>query len=92
MMAATKRTLKLGIDDRTREKIRTSQLINRLHDHVFGEAEMSQTQMKAVEILLRKTMPDLAAIEHSGETKVTYDIASEPISPERWAEQHATTH
>jgi hypothetical protein len=60
------RTVKIKIDDKTREKIRTSQLLNRLNDHVFGDTEVSQTQMKAIEILLRKSLPDLSAVELSG--------------------------
>lgn len=65
------RTRKVAHDDRTRNKIRTSQLLNRLHDHVFGKAakpvDVSQTQMKAIEILLRKSLPDLSAVTLSGD-------------------------
>jgi hypothetical protein len=60
------RTVKIRHDDETRAKIQVSQLINRLEDHVFKDAEVSATQMKAIEILLRKRLPDLQAIEHSG--------------------------
>lgn len=60
------RTVKIRHDEETRAKIQTSQLLNRLNDHVFGEADISQTQMKAIEILLRKTLPDLAAVQISG--------------------------
>lgn len=46
-------------------------LVNRLHDHVFGKTDknvaVSQTQMKAIEILLRKSLPDLSAITISGD-------------------------
>ena len=49
-------------DARTRSKIQTSQLVNRLQDHIFGAAEISPTQMKAIEILLRKTLPDLTTV------------------------------
>jgi hypothetical protein len=49
-------------DARTRSKIQTSQLVNRLQDHIFGVAEISPTQMKAIEILLRKTLPDLTTV------------------------------
>ena len=42
-------------------------LINRLQDHAFGEVDMSQTQLKAAEILLRKVAPDLARQEVTGE-------------------------
>ena len=32
---------------------------------------MSATQVQAANILLKKVMPDLAAVEHSGETGIT---------------------
>lgn len=55
------------LDQSWREKIQISMLINRLMDHANGTVEMSNTQIKAVEILLRKSLPDLAAVQHSGE-------------------------
>lgn len=61
------RTTKIRHDDETRAKIQTSQLLNRLNDHVFNAVDISQTQMKAIEILLRKTLPDLAAVTISGD-------------------------
>jgi hypothetical protein len=57
-------------DERTRAKIQTSQLINRLKDHVFGKCELTATQVRAAEVLLRKSIPDLAAIQHSGELSI----------------------
>lgn len=64
-MAATKRNAMLI--EETRKKVQTSQLINRLQDHVVGKVDMSPTQVRAAEILLRKSLPDLSAVEHSGE-------------------------
>ena len=46
-----------------REKISTSQLINRLDDFAMGKIELSKDQIKAIEILLKKTMPDLKSID-----------------------------
>jgi hypothetical protein len=57
------RSVKIRHDDETRAKIKTSQLLNRLNDHIFKEVELSQTQMRAIEVLLRKTLPDLSAME-----------------------------
>jgi hypothetical protein len=65
------RTRKIRHDATTREKIRTSQLINRLTAHALGEAdpqsgqpvELSATQVRAIEILLKKSLPDLTATE-----------------------------
>jgi hypothetical protein len=41
-------------------------LINRLHKQASGEIELSNNQLRAIEVLLRKTLPDLSAIAHSG--------------------------
>ncbi len=58
---------KLHQDD-VRKKIQASQLINVLQDHALtGEGEMSPTRMKAIEILLRKSVADLSAITISGD-------------------------
>ncbi len=62
-------------DARTREKIQTSQLVNRLTNHALGKIKMEPTQVRAIEILLKKTLPDLSAVEHSGEV----DGPSAPI-------------
>jgi hypothetical protein len=53
--------------DMVRDKIQATQLINRLEDHALGILELSQTQIKAIEILLKKTLPDLSAVEHTGD-------------------------
>jgi hypothetical protein len=54
-------------DAKTREKIQTSQLLNRLQDHANGKVELSNSQVRAVEILLKKTIPDLAALQLTGD-------------------------
>lgn len=48
--------------DDVRAKIQTSQLVNRLTDHALGNVELSQSQVRAIEILIRKTLPDLQAV------------------------------
>lgn len=57
---------KLHQDD-VRKKIQASQLLNRLTDHAFGEVELSQSQIKAIEILLKKSLPDLSAVTIAGD-------------------------
>jgi hypothetical protein len=52
--------------EEVRAKIKTSQLINRLHGFIFDGVEMSRTQVAAAMGLLRKTMPDLSAVAVSG--------------------------
>lgn len=53
--------------DDVRAKIKTSQLVNRLEQHALSDLELSATQIKAIEVLIRKTLPDLAAIQLSGD-------------------------
>ena len=55
--------------DEVRTKIQTSQLVNVLQNHALGETEdLSPTRMKAIEILLRKSMPDMASVTISGDS------------------------
>lgn len=44
---------------RTRDKIKSSYLVNALMDHVLNNSEMSSTQIAAAKILLSKTLPDV---------------------------------
>lgn len=51
-----------------RKKIQAGQLIKVLQDHALtGDGDISVTRMKAIEILLRKSMPDLTAVTLSGD-------------------------
>lgn len=57
-----------------REKIKTSQLVNRLQDFALDGVDpktgepisIDQPRLKAIEILLRKSLPDLSAVTHEG--------------------------
>ncbi len=61
-----------------RTKIKTTQLINRLQAFALGEKapnatadddkqiELDAGRLKAIEILLRKSLPDLSAVTHDG--------------------------
>lgn len=55
--------------DEVRSKIQASQLINVLQDHALGRSDkdLSITRMKAIEILLRKSVPDLSSVTISGD-------------------------
>ena len=62
-------------DEMTRNKIRTSQIVNRLQAFVFGEpdpmngkpVQMTRDQLTAATTLLSKTLPALSNVEMSGE-------------------------
>lgn len=51
-----------------RKKIQVSQLLNVLTNHALGDGEeISMSRMKAIEILLRKSLPDLSSVQVSGD-------------------------
>ena len=52
-----------------RERIKVSQLLNRLHQNALESECMTAGQLKAAEILLRKALPDLASVQHSGDSE-----------------------
>lgn len=57
---------KLHQDD-VRKKIQASQLINVLQEHALkGTKDFDPTRMKAIEILLKKSLPDLSSVEITG--------------------------
>lgn len=49
------------INEVTRERIQVAKIVDALEAHVIGKRKMSATKIKAAEILLRKTLPDLSA-------------------------------
>lgn len=67
--------LNLRQQEQTRSAIQTSQLVNRLQSFALGEkeatgdkpVELDAGRLKAIEILLRKALPDLSAISLSGD-------------------------
>jgi hypothetical protein len=66
-------------DERTRLKIKTSQLVNRLNSFALGEksqgklVDMSTQQVNAAKILLAKVLPDLKSTEFKGNLSLTKD-------------------
>lgn len=51
-----------------RLKIQASQLINVLQNHALGMTpDLQPSRLKAIEILLKKTLPDLSQVSGSGE-------------------------
>ena len=50
-----------------RVKIKNSNILNALIEHVTENREMSASQVSAGLGLLKKVMPDLANIQHSGD-------------------------
>jgi hypothetical protein len=50
-----------------RDKIQASQLVNLLTNHALGKQELTPTQVRAAEILLKKSVPDLSSVAMTGE-------------------------
>lgn len=71
MMAAR---LRKSHQEDVRLKIQASQLINRLTDHVFDRVEMKPTQISAAIALLKKSVPDLQSVQHTGGVEVKHSI------------------
>lgn len=56
--------------DMVRAKIQATQLINVLQNHALGNEDaqdLSASRLKAIEILLRKSVPDLQSVQISGD-------------------------
>ncbi len=51
--------------DDHRAKIKNSSILNRLIKHAEGGCNMSQSEVTAAISLLRKYLPDLAAVDHT---------------------------
>lgn len=59
----------------TRLKIQAAQLINRLQEHVFAATPvLDASQVNAAKALLNKVLPDLKAIELTGENGGALEI------------------
>jgi hypothetical protein len=71
---ATRRQLEH--QDDVRKKIQASQLLNRLQDHIFNSLKMEASQIKAIEILLRKCLPDLSNVQVSGDENNPLNVIS----------------
>jgi len=61
--------------EQIRTKIQTTQLINVLQNHALGlTEEIKPSRMKAIEILLKKALPDLQSTEITGDESAPLGI------------------
>ena len=98
-MAERGRSPGFTMSNEHRDKIKNSNILTALIEHVEGRREMSATQVTAGLGLLRKALPDMTAVEHSGELVVSKVIRAPAIAATSaaWAtehvpEQHRTEH
>ena len=91
-MARKKNT---AITESHRERIQVSMLLNLLADHAKGVTELSQTRLKAIEILLKKSMPDLSSVDTkvTGENVVRYyaELPRKDATAEEWSQRVGPT-
>lgn len=68
-MAARTSTPNKRQQDQTRAAIKTSQLVNRLQDFALAQKdiEIDALRLKSIEILLRKTLPDVSSVTLQGD-------------------------
>ena len=84
------RIKKIRHDEETRAKIQTSQLINRLTDHVLGNVEMKPTQVTAALGLLKKSIPDLSSADNTTEVvhRFVARVPNKATDSETWQQQN----
>jgi hypothetical protein len=66
------RSTKIRHDDETRAKIKAGNIITRLQKFIAGEVSMEPAAVTASLGLLKKVLPDLTSVEHSGDVATTY--------------------
>jgi hypothetical protein len=76
-----------------RAKIKASQLIHRLQAHIFDGLKLEMSQIKAIDILLKKIIPDLTRTEIAADLNVRY-VAELPkvLTREEWVLKYGTDH
>lgn len=85
-MAARKALPNQEQQDRTRAAIQTTQLVKRLQIYALGQkgdngetVELDTGKLKAIEILLRKTLPDLSAVTMDGKLTLSHEDALDEL-------------
>lgn len=63
--------------DEVKQRIQVSQLINRLTTHALADAPiMDASQVTAAIKLIGKCIPDMKAVEHSGDMGITINLGA----------------
>jgi hypothetical protein len=74
----------------TRERIRAGVIIDRFQKHFMGELELTLTQIRVGEILLRKVIPDLTHTDLSATFTRRYVVEVPPqLSDEEWEKKYS---
>ncbi|HXC66181.1 MAG TPA: hypothetical protein VN638_02110 [Nitrospiraceae bacterium] len=63
----SKRINRPGHSKRDKDRIRASQLLNRLDSFANGKVKLSAAQVQAAKIVIGKVVPDLKSVEMAGD-------------------------
>ncbi len=91
-MARRGRTAGFSMGPEHRDKIAKSNIVNRFIKASLGEITVDSVQAGLLIAAVRKIVPDLAAVEHTGEVQQTY-VAMMPSSVadlQEWRRLHMT--
>jgi hypothetical protein len=79
--------------EQVRARIRATELINRLQSHIFDGLELSLSQVNAINILLRKCVPDLTSTAVVADITHRYVVELPPmLSREEWEKKYSIDH
>lgn len=67
------------MSDEHRVKIQNSNILNALVEHVEGKREMGASQVTAGIALLKKVLPDLSAVEVSGDKDNPLNVVTQIV-------------
>lgn len=91
MAARKNHAVKTGtMPEAWRDRIKTSMLLNRLHSHVEGELHLEKSQVTAALGLLKKVVPDLGSMQHSGDPVnpvIVHTSERVPMNREEWLKE-----
>jgi hypothetical protein len=74
----------------TRERIRAGVIIDRFQKHFMGKLELTPTQIRVGEVLLRKVIPDLTHTDLSTTSTRRYVVEVPPqLSDEEWEKKYS---
>src|SRR5262245_36077162 len=77
--------------EQVRAKIRGAYLIRRLQQHVAGKINLTMSQIRAADILLRKIIPDLSQTSVTGEMTHKYVVEVPPLlTKDEWLKKYKT--
>jgi hypothetical protein len=74
-----------------RDTIKAKRLVRQLQQHVDGKRVLTMAQVRAIDILLRKIIPDLSQTNVTGELTHNYVVEVPPLlTKNEWLEKYKT--